>query len=55
MDVCPAADQVVTLLPQESPVSQLSSVQLSPNRVREDIDFDTGVSGIPEIRRLFPS
>ena len=30
MVVCLAADQVVTLLPQESQVSQLSSVQLSP-------------------------
>ena len=28
MDVCPAADRVVTLLPQESQMSQLSSVQL---------------------------
>ena len=41
MDVCLAADRVVTLLPQESHLSQLSSVQLSPNRVREDFDFDT--------------
>ena len=41
MDVCPAADQVVALLPQESHVSQLSSVQLSPNQVRDDFDFDT--------------
>ena len=41
MDVWPAADQVVTLLPQESQVSQLSSVQLSPNRVREVFDIDT--------------
>ena len=40
-DVCPAADRVVLLLPQELQVSQLSSVQLSPNRVREDYDFDT--------------
>ena len=28
-------------LPQESQVSQLSSVQLSPNRVLEEYDFDT--------------
>ena len=41
VDVCPAADRVGTLLPQESQVSQFSSVQLSPNRVREDFDFDT--------------
>ena len=40
-NVCPAADQVVRLLPQESQVSQLLSVQLSPNRVRENYDFDT--------------
>ena len=43
-DMCPAADQVVPLLPQESQVpvrSQLSSVQLSPNQVREDYDFNT--------------
>ena len=40
-DVCPAADWVLLFLPQESQVSQLSSVQLSPNRVREDYDFDT--------------
>ena len=39
-DVCLAADWVLPLLHQESQVSQLSSVQLSPNRVREDYDFD---------------
>ena len=33
-DVCPAADRVVPLLTHESLVSQLSSVQLSHNRVR---------------------
>ena len=40
-DVCPAADRVVPLLTHESEVSLLSSVQLSPNRVRADYDFDT--------------
>ena len=40
-DLCLAADRVVPLLPQESQVSQLSSVQLSPNRVWADYDFDT--------------
>ena len=35
MDICPAADQVA------DQVYQLSSVQLSPNRVQEDFDFDT--------------
>ena len=40
-DVCPAADRVVPLLPQESQVSQLSSVQLSSNRVRANYDIDT--------------
>ena len=40
-DKCPAADRAGLSLPQESQVSQLSSVQLSPNQVREDYDFDT--------------
>ena len=31
MDVSPAADRVVKLIPQASQLSQLSSVQLSPN------------------------
>ena len=37
----PSGDRAVILLLQESQMSQLSSVQLSPNRVREDFDFDT--------------
>ena len=41
MDVSPAADRVVQFLPLESQVSLLSSVQLSPNRVREDFNYDT--------------
>ena len=42
-DVCLAVDRVyiVPLLPQESQVSHLSYVQLSPNRVRADYVFDT--------------
>ena len=40
-DECPAVDRAGLFLPQESQVSQLSSVQLSPNRVQEDYDFDT--------------
>ena len=49
MDASPAADRVVTLIPQESQVSQLSSMQLFPNRVREDYDFDT-----LNVFRIFP-
>ena len=41
MDISPAADRVVQLLPLQSQVSVLSSVQLSPNRVREDFIYDT--------------
>ena len=37
-DMCPAADQVVPLLPQESQASRLSFVQLSPNQARADFD-----------------
>ena len=40
LDISPVADHLVTLNPQESQVSRLSSVQLSPNRVQEDFDFD---------------
>ena len=40
-DECPAAGRAGLFLPQESQVSQLSSVQLSPNQVQEDYDFDT--------------
>ena len=40
-DECPAVDRAGLFLPQESQVSQLSSVQLSPNRVQEDYDFNT--------------
>ena len=40
-DECPTAVRAGPLLPQESQVSQWSSVQLSPNRVREYYDFDT--------------
>ena len=43
--LCLAADRVVTLLPQESQVSQLS-----PNRVREDFDFDN-----MDVFPVFPS
>ena len=39
VDVSPAADK--QLLPLESQVSLISSVQLSPNRVREDFTYDT--------------
>ena len=35
LDVSPAADRVVQLLPLESQVSLVSSVQLSPNRVQD--------------------
>ena len=59
-DVCPAADRVAPLLPHESQLSQLSSVQLSPNQVRADYDFDImdvfpmyAVS--PRNERYFPS
>ena len=41
MDVSPAADGVVQILPLQSQVSVLSSVQLSPNRVRENVTYDT--------------
>ena len=44
-DVCPAADRVV----QVSQLPQLSSVQLSSNRVREDYDFD-----IMDVFPVFP-
>ena len=59
-DVCPAADRVVPLLPQESQVSQLSSVQLSPIRVRADYDFDSMYvllmyAGSPRNDGYFPS
>ena len=55
-DEYPAADRAGPLLSQES---QLSSVQLSTNRVREDYDFDTMdvfpiVCGFTEKRRIFP-
>ena len=40
LDVSPAADRVVQLLPLQSQVSVLSSFQLSPNRVREDFSYD---------------
>ena len=39
LDVSPAADK--QLLPLESQVSLISSVQLLPNRVREDFTYDT--------------
>ena len=38
---CLAVDRAALFLPQESQVSQLLSMQLSPNRVQEDYDFDT--------------
>ena len=38
LDVSPASDRVVQLLPLESQVSLLWSIQLSPNRVCEDFD-----------------
>ena len=41
LDISPVTDQFAPLTPQESQVSQLSSVQLSPNRVRLDFDMDT--------------
>ena len=39
----PADDRVVQLLPLQSQVSALSSVQFSPNRVREEFSYDTMV------------
>ena len=36
-----AADEVVQFLPLQSQVSALSSVLLSPNRVRQDFTYDT--------------
>ena len=39
--ISPATDQFTPLNPQESQVSYLSSVQLSPNRVRIYVDIDT--------------
>ena len=57
MAICPAADRVVTLLPQESHVSQLS-----PNRVREDFDLDVDTMDVfpvfpvsPRTDGYFPS
>ena len=41
LDVSPAAGRVVQLLPLQSQVSVLLSVQLSPNRVREDFVYVT--------------
>ena len=41
IDVSPDYDRMVQILPLESQVSLLSSVQLSPNRVREDFNYDT--------------
>ena len=51
LNIFPAADRVVQLLPLQSQVSVLSAVQLSPNRVREDFAYDThgcisGISGV---------
>ena len=37
LEISPVADHLATLNPQESQVSRLSSVQLSPNRVCEDL------------------
>ena len=41
LDMIPDVSQFALLNPQGSQVSQLSSVQLSPNRVRLDFDMDT--------------
>ena len=38
LEISPVADHFATL---KSQVSHLSSVQLSPNRVRENLDYDT--------------
>ena len=40
LDISPVADHLATCNPQESQVSHLSSVQLSPNRMHEDFEFD---------------
>ena len=41
LEISPVADHLATPNHQESQVSHLSSVQLSPNRVREDLDYTT--------------
>ena len=41
LELSPVADHFAPLNPHESQVSHLSSVHLSPNRVRIDFDFDT--------------
>ena len=57
LDISPVADQLATRNPQESQVSHLPSVQLLPNRVRENVDFDTlgcisRFYGVPGDRRI---
>ena len=41
LEISPLTDHFVPLHPRESQVSHVSSVQLSPNRVRLDFDYDT--------------
>ena len=39
LEISPVADHLATLNPQESQVSRLSSVPLSPNRVCDDLNM----------------
>ena len=41
LEISPVADHLAIFNPQELQVLRLSSVQLLPNRVREDFDFNT--------------